>query len=125
MRVRFQRLMCNPRLTAQPGDVVDLPADEARRRIAAGDCVAADEPKSPSMRERLRGRRADGGKSTEKEGAGDAKPLEERTIPQLQAYAAERDIDLGEASKKAHILEVIITAEREREENADDGPDNE
>lgn len=45
------------------------------------------------------------------EGEADAKPLDRMTVDELKAYAAEHNIDLGEAAKKADILEVIQKAE--------------
>jgi len=40
------------------------------------------------------------------------KPLEKRTVPELKAYAAEHEIDLGAATKKPDILAAIVAAER-------------
>lgn len=45
------------------------------------------------------------------EGEADAKPLDKMKVEELQAYAAEHGIDLGEAAKKADILEIIQKAE--------------
>lgn len=39
------------------------------------------------------------------------KPLDKRTKAELEAYAAEHSIDLGDASKKADVLAVIAAAE--------------
>lgn len=44
-------------------------------------------------------------------GEADAKPIEEMKVDELKAYAAENNIDLGEATKKADILKIIQEAE--------------
>lgn len=44
-------------------------------------------------------------------GEADAKPIEDMKVDELKAYAAENNIDLGEATKKADILKVIQEAE--------------
>lgn len=46
------------------------------------------------------------------EGKADATPIEKMKLEELQAYAAEHSIDLGEATKKADILNIIHEAER-------------
>jgi hypothetical protein len=51
------------------------------------------------------------------------KPLEKRTVEQLRAYAAAKEIDLGDASKKAEILDAITTELERREAEADDERD--
>ena len=45
------------------------------------------------------------------EGEADAKPLDEMKVDELKAYAAEHNIDLGEAKNKADILKTIQEAE--------------
>ena len=42
----------------------------------------------------------------------DAKPLDKMTVDELKAYASEHGIDLGEATKKADILQTIQEAEK-------------
>lgn len=44
-------------------------------------------------------------------GEADAKPLDEMKVEELKAYAAEHNIELGEAAKKADILKIIQEAE--------------
>lgn len=44
-------------------------------------------------------------------GEADAKPIEDMKVNELKAYAAENNIDLGEATKKADILKIIQEAE--------------
>jgi len=46
------------------------------------------------------------------EGEADAKPLDKMKLEELKAYAAERNIDLGEAANKADILQAIQAARR-------------
>lgn len=43
-------------------------------------------------------------------GEADAKPIEDMKVDELKAYAAENNIDLGEATKKADILKIIQEA---------------
>lgn len=45
------------------------------------------------------------------EGEADAKPLDEMKVDELKAYAAEHNIDLGEAKNKGDILKTIQEAE--------------
>ena len=44
------------------------------------------------------------------------KPLESRTVAELKEYAAENDIDLGEATKKEDILAAILRGLKSAEE---------
>ena len=39
------------------------------------------------------------------------KPLEKRSLPELKKYAADKGIDLGEATKKEDILAAIAATE--------------
>jgi len=43
--------------------------------------------------------------------AADSEPSESWTVPQLRAYAEERQIDLGDATKKADILAALTEAD--------------
>ncbi|ONH35722.1 hypothetical protein [Protofrankia sp. BMG5.30] len=104
MKVRFLRRVANPVFSAQPGDVRDLPEQDAAKRIAAGDCVAVDQPK-PRLRDRLRRQ-----PELAAPPAPADKPLDRLTVDELREYADEHDIDLGEASKKADIIAVIRAA---------------
>ena len=54
------------------------------------------------------------GESEENEG----KNLDEMTVNELKAYAAEKDIDISKVEKKADIVAAIKEAEGEGEENA-------
>ncbi|MEU0001549.1 hypothetical protein ABZ069_31990 [Streptomyces microflavus] len=115
MLVEMQRLMANPRLgTVQPGQIIDLSAAEARRRIAAGDCKpvngpAAEQPRraaGPADQEPVTG------------GQGDDVPVEKMTVDQLKTYAAQEEIDLGDATRKDDIRALVL-AELERRRDAD------
>ena len=44
-------------------------------------------------------------------------PDESWTVKQLKAYAAERDIDLGDATKKVDILDILIEDADESDED--------
>lgn len=44
-------------------------------------------------------------------GEADAKPLGDMKVEELKAYAAEHNIELGDAAKKADILKIIQEAE--------------
>lgn len=46
------------------------------------------------------------------------KNLDEMTVTELKAYAAEKEIDISKVEKKADILAAIKAAESEGEENA-------
>lgn len=48
----------------------------------------------------------------------EGKNLDEMTVNELKAYAAEKDIDISKVEKKAAILAAIKEAEGEGEENA-------
>lgn len=48
------------------------------------------------------------------EGEADAKPLDKMKVDELKAYAAEHNIDLGEATNKADILKTIQEAEAKK-----------
>ena len=51
------------------------------------------------------------GKGYKVEGEADAKPLDKMKVDELKAYAAEHNIDLGDATNKADILKTIQEAE--------------
>lgn len=51
------------------------------------------------------------GKEYKVEGEADAKPLDKMKVDELKAYAAEHNIDLGDAASKADILKTIQEAE--------------
>ncbi|MFE4691746.1 hypothetical protein ACFRH6_17005 [Streptomyces sp. NPDC056749] len=109
MRVQMLRLMANPdHGTVQAGTVLDLPAAEARKRIAAGDCKPLDSD-TPRRTSPAPAPPAD---------APDV-PVEAMTVDQLRAYAAEQSIDLGDAKKKEDIRALVV-AELEARRDSDD-----
>ncbi|MEU2799050.1 hypothetical protein [Streptomyces sp. NPDC007117] len=111
MRVQMLRLMANPTHGTVPaGTVIDLPAAEARRRIAAGDCKPLE---GEGERPRPAPRRTPGPSSPEEPAA-----VEKMTVDQLKALATEEDIDLGDATKKDDIRALVV-AELERRRDAD------
>ncbi|MEU6952075.1 hypothetical protein [Streptomyces sp. NPDC045714] len=112
MRVQMLRLMANPEHgTVQAGQEIDLPAAEARKRIAAGDCKPLE---TESPRRTAPAPPADPGAP----GQGEEVPVEKMTVDQLKTYAAEQDIDLGDATRKEDIRAVVL-AEIERRRDAD------
>ena len=76
---------------AATGRLVDVPESLAKGYRAAGWADAPVAPKAPVTPE--------------------GEPTADWKVDQLKAYAAERGIDLGEASKKADIVEVIAAAQ--------------
>ncbi|MFW6091297.1 MAG: hypothetical protein ACODAF_05430, partial [Actinomycetota bacterium] len=50
MRIKMKQLYAGPWGSAQPEQVVDRPAAEARRLIANGYAVAVDEPARPARK---------------------------------------------------------------------------
>ncbi|TQE35469.1 hypothetical protein [Streptomyces ipomoeae] len=111
MRVRFERRVASPTLTAQPGQVLDLPDEVAEARIKAGHCVPVDQPKQ-GLGERLR--RAVKSKTEPKTEQQDT-PSEKWTVEQLKAYADEHDISLPPDGRKADLVAAIEAALKERE----------
>jgi len=111
MRITMKALSAHPDGTLENGQTYEVPGqcseERAQELLDGGYAVPADE--DPSS--------ADAAKPAEPV---DDKPLEKRTVDQLKAYADEQDIDLGDASKKAEILDAITTELARREaENGD------
>lgn len=116
MRVKMLRPMFNAQYgNHHPGAIVDLPDEEAASRIAAGYCAPADEEPKRGLLDRLRRRGGDGQDPKEEDPSGGEKtvPVDKMTIPQLEAYAAEHEIDLGGATLKRDILAAIEAAQDE------------
>lgn len=51
------------------------------------------------------------------------KTVGQMTVKELTAYASENDIELGEATKKAEILELIAAAEQAPADQSEDDSD--
>lgn len=78
------------------------------QRLAAGDIVALDPDGDPIDRLALLAELAPGDADLDGVGGLD---LDKATVKELRAFAEDHDIDLGEVSKKAEILEVIRAAD--------------
>jgi hypothetical protein len=112
MRVQFTQRVANPEFSARPGQILDLPDDQALKRIEAGHCTPVDEPKA-GLLDRLRGRKP---KAAPGPGAGSQDTaLEKLTVEQLKAYADERDISLPPDGRKADLLAAIEAGLKDRE----------
>jgi len=104
MRITMKTLSASPEGTLHPGRVYAVPRDVARERamdlLDGGYAVRTDD--DPATRTPA--------PATEDDGPQD-KPLAKQSLAELQAYAAENDIDLGDAVKKADVLAAIKAAE--------------
>ncbi|WP_282703244.1 Rho termination factor N-terminal domain-containing protein [Streptomyces sp. CC219B] len=110
MRIEFTRTVASPTLSARAGQVLDLPEEEALKRIKAGHAVAVDQPR-PRLRDRLPGRRKP---ESQAEPQDDGKTLEKMTVEQLTAYADELDISLPPDGRKADLVAAIEAELKER-----------
>lgn len=105
--------MASPTRSARPGDVLDLPEDEAAQRVASRQCVYVDAPAAlgdPAQEP-----------DTEPPGVDPAVDLSELTVAQLKEYAAKQEIDLDGASRKIEIIDRIFAVLAEREAEDGDG----
>ncbi|MEV6544399.1 hypothetical protein [Streptomyces sp. NPDC051665] len=113
MRITMKTLSAHPDGTLENGQTYEVPQQCSEERavelLDGGYAVPADEDLAA----------ADPGTRAEPDSNSD-KPLEKRTVDQLKAYAAEQEIDLGDASKKAEILDTITTELARREAEKDD-----
>lgn len=115
MRITMKTLSAHPEGTLENGRTYEVPGQCSEERavelLDGGYAVLAEEDLAA----------ADPGTRAEPEPeAEDDKPLEKRTVDQLKAYAAEQEIDLGDASKKAEILDKITTELARREAESGD-----
>jgi hypothetical protein len=99
VRVKILRTIANATGNHQAGAIVDMPDEAAAVRIAAGHAAPVDQPPPPP--------------AEDDDPATDPKPVDKMTVDELRTYAAEHDIDLGDAKKKADILAVIELAQDE------------
>ncbi|MFD8640842.1 hypothetical protein ACFV14_11090 [Streptomyces zaomyceticus] len=117
MRVEMLRLMSNPKYGNQPeGAIVEMDDADAERRIAAGDCRPLDPQKK---RPATRAAKAPAAPPAPPGGDGQDVAVEKMTVDQLRAFAAEHDIDLGDATLKDDIRGAVV-AELERRRDEDD-----
>ncbi len=116
MRVEMLRLMVNPKYGTQPeGSIVDMDDDDAERRIAAGECRPLEEP-----RKKRGGRPAKTATPPPPAPIDGPVAVEDMTVDQLKIYAADHDIDLGDARLKDEIR-ATVAAELERRRDEDEG----
>lgn len=113
MRITMKTLSAHPEGTLENGQTYEVPGQCSEERAAelldGGYAVLAEEDLAAAGP----GARAEADTDTDK-------LLEKRTVEQLKAYAAGQEIDLGDASKKAEILDKITTELARREaENGD------
>lgn len=100
-RVRMMTLYAGPDRSVSAGAVAEFDDAEAAALVEGGYGVYADPP-PPARKEPAE------------------KPVEKWTVAELQAYAAEHEIDLGDATVKADILRVVAAAiEAARDEDGD------
>ena len=103
-RVTMNTLYAGPDRSVQAGQSADFDDAEAAALVAAGYAVYEGDTLP----------RPEAGQEP------DDKPLEKRTVEQLKAYADEQKIDLGDASKKAEILDKITSELARREAESGD-----
>ncbi|MGW2580831.1 hypothetical protein ACWCYZ_05740 [Streptomyces virginiae] len=97
-RVTLHTLYAGPDRSVAAGQTAEFDDEEAARLTAGGYGVYADAPRRKSA-------------------AAEDKPVEKMSVAQLQAYAADHGIDVGDARTKAEIL-AAVEAAREAEAEA-------
>lgn len=104
MRITMLTLSASPEGVLEAGRTYQAPQhlarDQAQALVDGGYAVLADPPAPTTVP----------APAPEDPGA-QATPLDKLTVVQLQAYAAENDIDLGDAKLKADLLAAIAAAE--------------
>lgn len=108
-RVTMNTLYAGPAGSVGIGQTGEFHDEEAEQLVAGGYGVYADTPRTRAAA-RPAGPGPDSGE----------KPVERMNVEQLKAYAAEHDIALGDATKKAEILAAVV-AELERRRDEDEG----
>jgi hypothetical protein len=105
VQITMLTLAAGPERTLEVGRTYDVPAqvprDVAEDLLAGGYAVPVGGRAKPVAKTPTKDLAGDGG----------AVPLDKLTVEQLLAYAAENDIDLGGATKKADLLAAIQAAE--------------
>ncbi|MFJ6386443.1 hypothetical protein ACIQJT_02420 [Streptomyces sp. NPDC091972] len=113
MRITMKTLSAHPDGTLENGQTYEVPGQCSEERavelLDGGYAVLADEDLAAAAPQ-----------AEEPVDTGADKPLEKRTVEQLKAFAADNGIDLGDASKKAEILDKITTELQRREEESGD-----
>lgn len=105
MRITMKTLSASPAGALEAGKTYDLPRARALPLLEGGYAVLAGA--DPAQRPVRPDRPAGAGEVDQD------KPLDKRTVDQLKAFAAEHEIDLGEATRKADILAAIHDAVEE------------
>ncbi|MFJ2701881.1 hypothetical protein ACIO3R_01615 [Streptomyces sp. NPDC087428] len=90
-RVKMMSLYAGPKGSVAIGAIGEFDDAEARDLVDGRYGAYADEPR-PARKEPAE------------------KPIERWTVAELQAYAAEHEIDLGDATVKAGILKTVVAA---------------
>jgi hypothetical protein len=114
MRITMKTLSAHADGTLEIGKTYEVPGQCSQERaddlLDGGYAVRAEEDLA-----------AADPAAAEPGGDGDTdKPLDKRTVEQLKDYAAEQNIDLGDAGKKAEILDRITTELARREAETED-----
>lgn len=116
MRITMKTLSAHPEGTLENGRTYEVPQQCSEERavelLDGGYAVLADEDLADT--DLSRPGAADPGEPE----AGAV--LEKLKVDELKAYAVDRGIDLGDASKKAEILDAITTELARREAESDD-----
>lgn len=92
--VKMMALYAGPERSVAIGETAEFDDAEARGLVDGGYGVYTDDARPA--------------RKAAKEPA--EKPIEKWTVAELQAYAAEHAIDLGDATVKADILKIVVTA---------------
>lgn len=98
MQITMLTLSASPEGVLEQGRTYEVPGDISRERaqqlLDGGAATRVDQPKPTP-------------KAPKEEGG----PLDKLTVEQLLAYAAENELDLAGATKKADLIAAIKTAE--------------
>ncbi|MEV3848096.1 hypothetical protein [Streptomyces microflavus] len=108
VRVKMMTLYAGPDRSVPAGQTAQFDKAEAEALVSGGYGVYADTPAAT--------------RKTAKEPAKEPaeKPIEKWNVAELQKYAADQEIDLGQATVKADILKAVVDEiERRRDANDD------
>lgn len=115
MRITMKTLSAHPDGTLENGRTYEVPGQvnvqRAKELLAGGYAVRADEDLADAE---------PAAAPVSADGSTDGKPLERRNVAELRQFAGEHDIDLGDAVKKAELLDRITTELARRETENDD-----
>ena len=109
--ITMKTLAASPEGALEAGRTYRVPDDVARDRalelLDGGYAVQGESEDAPPVSARKGGRTAAQTPPPPPAGGAATEALEKLTVDQLKELADEQDIDLGPATKKAEILEVI------------------